>query len=592
MGLGCCKRRRKGFEVRPQVETLEQRCLPAVDPILEWNAVAIEVNRVSYSGEVMNDQVGPTRSSRALAMTHAAMFDAWNSIHRKFTPYLVQPPNYLRASDAAAVAQAAHDVLVAMYPSQTEFIGTKLTETLARVPNGIRETRGITLGAFVASQILAARTNDGSEIPGEYIPDGQPGHHDVDPLNPGQGFLTPAWGDVQTFVLPSVESVPTTAPPALDSVEYAMAYAQAKELGEETSAERTTDQTEIGIYWGYDVARGLGDPPRLYNQIARVIAEQEHNSVAENARMFALINLAMADAGIQAWDVKYSNAFWRPISAIRSGDLDGNGNTVGNPTWSPLGAPRTNPAEGEDVNFTPPFPAYTSGHATFGGAAFKSMTNFFQTDEIRFNIPFDFISDEFDGVSRDIHDMIPELVLDHVRKIRPRHFDSFSQAAAENAASRIFLGIHWRFDAIAGVSAGNRIADYAFDHILRPRSGRQVGHVASADFIRQIDAYLDGTYQHTPAAVAAEMIELIVTPGAFNLGTIGSTASPLVHDVMSEMMDDSRLFTSLVRLIDRLARFSSIPHLTLYKLEAKLRDKVFAETDLINNLVEQMGMTT
>jgi hypothetical protein len=114
------KRHHRRFEVRPRIEALEERCVLAVDPILEWNAIAIEVNRVSYSGEVDNDQVGPTRSSRALAITHAAMFDAWNSIHRKYTPYLVQAPNFRKASAEAAVAQAAHDKLVALYPSQTE----------------------------------------------------------------------------------------------------------------------------------------------------------------------------------------------------------------------------------------------------------------------------------------------------------------------------------------------------------------------------------------------------------------------------------------------------------------------------------------
>ncbi len=580
------KNRRKGFVFQSQIEALEERCVPSVDPILEWNAVALEVNRISYSGNVVNDQIGPTRSSRALAIEHAAMFDAWNSIHRKYNPYLVQAPNFRSASDVAAVAQAAHDTLVAMYPNQQAFIDTKLDETLARVPNGRRETRGINVGKFVAHQILLARTNDGSEVAGEYIPDGQIGHHNVDPLNPGQGFLTPAWGDVTPFAISSTDAIPTRTVPGLDTVEYAQAYTQVKQLGEETSTERTTDQTEIGIYWGYDVARGLGDPPRLYNQIAQVIAQQEHNTVAENARMFALINIAMADAGIQAWGVKYRDEFWRPINAIRQGDADGNDDTVGDPTWSPLGAPRTNPLPGEDVNFTPPFPAYTSGHATFGGAAFKTMTNFYQTDDLRFSIPFDFISDEFNGVCTDIHELIPDLVLDHVRQIRPRHFDSFSQAAAENAASRIFLGIHWRFDATAGVSAGNRIADYTFDHVLRPRSSRSPMHVASINFTSQIDAYLNNTYTTSVEAIAADIIEIIVAPGTFRVQTL-NTASPLVKQVMTELLDSSRKFRSLVRVLDRLANDDRpASHVALYRMEAKLRDLVFSSKDLIENLVE------
>jgi hypothetical protein len=487
--------RGQGPRFKPRLEALENRCLLSVDPILEWNAVAIEANRVSYSGGVVNDQVGPTRSSRALAIVHVAMFDAYNSIHRDFSPYLTQAPNSNNASDEAAVAQAAHDTLVAMYPHQQALFDTALTQTLARVPDGAREDRGRAVGAYVAQHILAARANDGSQIPGAYIPDGLPGHHVADPLNPDQGFLTPAWGKVTPFGISSTSQIATPTVPGLDTVEYTLAYDQVQRLGEEFSTVRTTDETEIGIFWGYDVAHGLGDPPRLYNQIARVIAEQQGNTVAENARMFALINIAMADAGIQCWGVKYRDDFWRPIVAIRNGDSDGNPDTVGQADWRPLGAPLSNPFPGQDVNFTPPFPAYTSGHATFGAAAFKTMANFYQTNDISFSIPFTFLSDEFNGVTRDIHELIPDLVLDHVRQALPRHFESFSQAAAENAASRIFLGIHWRFDAIEGVSAGNRIADIVFDTRLLPLHGHGPTHVASVDFTAQIDAYLNGIYK-------------------------------------------------------------------------------------------------
>jgi hypothetical protein len=487
-------RARRNERFRAGVEELEDRIVPAVDVILEWNAVALEVNRVSYSGGVVNDQLGPTRSSRALAIVHGAMFDAWNSVKRKYTPYLVNAPNPARASDVAAVAQAAHDALAALYPNQTAYVDMALAQTLRRVPDGARETRGINVGQFVAQRVLAARMGDGSQVAGDYVPDGQAGHHAVDPLNPGQGFLTPAWGGVTPFAIPNVAAIPVRTAPALDTPEYTMAYDQVQRLGEEMSAERTTDQTEIGIYWGYDVARGLGDPPRLYNQVVRVIAEQQENTVAENARLFALANIALADAGVVAWGVKYRDDFWRPIVAIRAGDMDGNPATAGDADWGPLGAPRTNPLPTEDVNFTPPFPAYISGHATFGAAALKTLANFYQTDDINFSIPFDFISEEFNGVSRDIQDAIPELVMDHVRQVRPRHYESFSQASAENAASRVFLGIHWRFDQLEGLSAGNRIADHIFDNFLRPLRVAGANHVANADFVSQVDAYLDGSY--------------------------------------------------------------------------------------------------
>jgi hypothetical protein len=490
------KRRRPWFRpYRPLIEQLEARCLLSVDPILEWNAIALEVNRISYSGGVVNDEVGPTRSSRALAIEHVAMFDAWNSINREFTPYLVQAPHANFASDECAVAQAAHDTLLAMYPHQQAYIDTALTESLRRLPDGPQKTRGIRVGSYVAEQILAARTGDGSEIPGEYVPDGAVGHHVADPLNPDQGFLTPAWGGVTTFGIPNTDAIPVPPVPDMNTDEFTQAYNQVKDIGANLTmpTSRTTDQTEIGLFWGYDVARGLGDPPRLYNQIARVIATQEGNSVAENARMFALINIAMADAGIVGWGVKYRDIFWRPVVAIRRADEIGNPDITADPKWAPLGAPRSNPLPSEHVNFTPPFPAYVSGHAVFGGAAFKTMADFYQTDDIDFKIPFDFISDELNGVTRDIHEQIPELVMDYVRQIRPRHFESFSQAAAQNAASRIFLGLHWRFDAIQGVDAGDRIADIVFDTNLRPREEGPT-HVPTVDFVSQIDAYLDGSY--------------------------------------------------------------------------------------------------
>jgi hypothetical protein len=480
---------------RLNVELLEQRCLLSNDPILDWNAIAIEVNRRSYSGGVVNDQVGPTRSSRALAIEHVAMFDAWNSIHHRFNKYLVMAPDANGASDVAAVAVAAHDTIVNMYPSQEAYVDDQLNQTLDSLPDVRMTTRGIAVGHYVAQAILAARTGDGSQIPGQYIPDGLPGHHIADPLNPNQGFLTPAWGGVRTFGIQSTADVPVPPVPSLTSDEYTQAFNQVKAIGEENSTVRTIDETEIGIYWGYDVARGLGDPPRLYNQIARVIAEQEHNTVADNARMFALINIAMADAGIACWGVKYQDIFWRPIVAIRRADTDGNPNTMADPSWQPLGAPLSNPLPTEHVNFTPPFPAYTSGHATFGGAAFKIMADFYQTDDVHFSIPFTFISDEFNGVTTDIHQSIPPIILNFIRQIEPRHFVSFSQAAAENASSRIYLGIHWRFDAIQGVSCGDRIADIDFDALLRPLHGNHPTHVQTVDFAAQIDAYLNGTYE-------------------------------------------------------------------------------------------------
>lgn len=551
---------------RLTLEQLEERLTPAqIDPILEWNAVAIEVNRVSYSGGVVNDQVGPTASSRALAITHAAMFDAWNSIHNKYTPYFTFVSNSTNANDDAAIAQAGHDTLMALYPHQQAYIDAALTQTLSRVPNSRQKERGIDLGHFVAQRILTARADDGSQIPGSYVPDGLPGHHQPDPLNPNQGFLGPAWGGVTTFAIPNTDAIPTPPVPSMTSAEYTAAFDQVKSLGQEGSTTRTADETAIGLFWGYDVARGLGDPPRLYNQIARVIAAQEHNSVGDNARMFALINLAMADAGICCWGVKYRDDFWRPIMGIRNGDVDGNPATAADPDWAPLGAPRSNPLPSETVNFTPPFPSYTSGHATFGGAAFKTMANFYQTDDIHMSIPFDFISDELNGVTKDIHDAIPGVVMDHIRDLLPRHYNSFSQAAAENAASRIFLGIHWRFDAVQGVSAGDRIADYAFDHLLQPRNGKREAHVPTVDFTSQIDAYLNGTYATyfaRPAgakgkAASAGLGRVTITPSGAGLASNPHLAAILGQILVGSGKPGVQMTAQQAALLDRF--FASLP---------------------------------
>jgi hypothetical protein len=205
----------------------------------------------------------------------------------------------------------------------------------------------------------------------------------------------------------------------------------------------------------------LGTPPRLYNQIARTIAIQEGNDVAENARLFALANVAQMDAGIAAWSSKYVDDFWRPILGIRGGDDDGNPLTISDPAWVPLGAPASNPRPGES-NFTPPFPAYTSGHATFGAAAFQILQRFYGRDDIGFT----FVSDELNGITRDADGSLRPLVA--------RHFSSLSQAKEENGQSRIYLGIHWSFDKTEGIFMGNEVANYVYARSMRPRPGSSI----------------------------------------------------------------------------------------------------------------------
>jgi hypothetical protein len=225
---------------------------------------------------------------------------------------------------------------------------------------------------------------------------------------------------------------------------------------------RSEDQTQIGIYWAYDGTPTLCAPPRLYNQIATHIAKQRRSSLIETARLLALVNTAMADAGTASWESKYHYAFWRPVTGIRESDPgtgptgagDSNDDTLGDPTFTPLGAPASNLAV---PNFTPPFPAYPSGHATFGGALFQTLRRFYRTDRIAFT----FVSDEYNGVTEDNEG--------NVRPLLPRSFTSLSQAEEENGQSRIYLGIHWAFDKTEGIAQGRKVADWVYENAFRPR---------------------------------------------------------------------------------------------------------------------------
>ena len=436
--------------------------------VLEWNAIALDALKNDSMLGANSKQNAPIRASRALAIVQAAVFDAVNSIDGSYDPYLIKVRTDPRASITAAAAQAAHDTLAALFPDFIPTLDADLAADLANIPSGRRRDEGVRVGKIVATGMLAARSNDGADVSMPYTPGNLPGQWRPDPLHPNQQALGSLWGEVTPFALRSGEQFHVPPPPALTSLDYAKAYLEVKNLGGNgvtTPTQRTAEQTTIGIFWGYDGSPGLATPPRLYNQIAELIATKQHNTVVQNARFFALIDIALADAGIACWDGKYDFSFWRPITAIRENDPGsgptglGSGNPFlvgqGDPSWSPLGAPADN---GNGTNFTPPFPAYASGHATFGAALFKMMANFYGRDNIHFTIG----SDEFNGVTRDQNGV--------VRPVVTRSFTSFSQAAEENGQSRIYLGIHWIFDKVEGIHCGSSVADFVFKHTLRPRS--------------------------------------------------------------------------------------------------------------------------
>uniref|UniRef100_UPI00356739AE vanadium-dependent haloperoxidase n=1 Tax=Novipirellula sp. TaxID=2795430 RepID=UPI00356739AE len=256
----------------------------------------------------------------------------------------------------------------------------------------------------------------------------------------------PAWGDVDTFAIDSTDDFVPESPPELTSEAYAEAYNEVLELGSIDSEVRTEDQTEAGLFWAYDRA-GLGTPLALYNDVLIQIAEQQGNTMEENAALFAQASVAMADAAIVAWETKFSEEFWRPVTAIQAGDDDGNDLTEGDADWVALGAPN-----GEDLSgFTPQFPTYISGHATFGGALFTTLQEFYGTDDIAFELT----SEELEVLLEN-----PELQEAYGIDLddATRSFDSFSEAMAENGRSRVYLGIHFNFDDTVGQEVGSAIA--------------------------------------------------------------------------------------------------------------------------------------
>jgi len=392
------------------------------DIVTDWNTAVLNSIRAG--------RTPPPMASRNMAILHASIFDAVNGVSPGAHHYLVKP---LHKSDAAntsaeaAATAAAHKVMLALYPTNAATYNTLHSSLLAGIPDGPAKLNGITWGMQVAEAMLAERANDGSTNVVPAPTSANPG--DWLPTPPAFApYLLPEWCFMQPFTMKSSEQFRPPPPPALDSAEYAEQYNQVKEIGSSTSATRTADQTQIAFFWA-DGA-GTETPPGHWNDIAQDVAAAQGNTLAQNARLFALLNLSLADAAISCWDAKYIYNWWRPITAIRAGDTDGNDATVADPTWSSLIG-------------TPPFPEHTSGHSTFSGAAATVLALFFGTD----NVPFTTGSDALPGVTRS--------------------FPSFSAAAEEAGLSRILGGIHFMSANLDGLEAGSDIGQNAVKHELK-----------------------------------------------------------------------------------------------------------------------------
>jgi membrane-associated phospholipid phosphatase len=469
------------FKAAPAAQAPPKRCpVPhgpdATGRLMHWNEVAIDASGLDHTpvapGEnrVFGEQFGPCRASRAMAIVHIAMFDAMNAINGPFESYTGLAAAAPGTSADAAIAQAAHDTLAALFPSQAASFDAQLAADLSQLPDDPAKTNGLALGQSAAAAILNLRTNDESQytephIGTNYTTGNLPGQWREDPISHNSLALGAYWGHVRPFVMTSGEQFRLPAPPALTSEDYTTAYDEVKQLGGDgvvTPTERTEEQTLTGIFWAYDGTPSLCAPTRLYNQIMVQIATQQHTEGIAMARLLALANVAMADAAMAVWESKFYYQFWRPVTGIRESDPgtgptglgDANPATAGDPAFSPLGAPASNL---NGPNFTPPFPSYPSGHAGFGGALFGTLRRFYQTDAIAFT----FVSDEFNGVTRDNQG--------NVRPLIPRQFSSLSQAEEENGQSRIYLGIHWAFDKTGGIAQGEQVADYVMRNAFLPR---------------------------------------------------------------------------------------------------------------------------
>jgi hypothetical protein len=396
------------------------------DTVTDWNAIA-STAIVSTAGQP------PHAATPSFAMVHGAMYDAVNAIDGGHEPYLATPPANASASKEAAAATAAFRVLAGLFPSQLPTLQPLYEASLAAVPPGSAKDGGIAAGDAAAAAMLAARANDGRGGPFTFVFGTAPGQWR--PTPPGFALDPAPWvANVRPFLVPSVEMLRSDPPNALTSDAYADDFNEVKRLGSIASTTRTADQTEAAIFWQ---DHGLA----LWNRVVRALSASHGLGIADNARLFAMMNLAAADGAIGCWNDKYYWNFWRPITAIREAAGDGNPETEADQAWTPLFDPAT-------VQFgtplvTPGFPDHPAGHGCISGAIVRALQNFFGTDKINFS-----------AVS--------------TRTRTTRSYDRFSEALKEIIDARVWGGIHFRTADVQGAVLGKKVARWLAKHYLQP----------------------------------------------------------------------------------------------------------------------------
>ena len=388
------------------------------NPVVQWNRNLLGIVRTPGA---QPSTIHPTRS---FAVMHAAIYDAVNAIDGTHRPYLVQLQNVSPgASQEAAAASAAHEVLVSLYPNLRATLDAKFQESLAQITDGSAKDQGLAIGQLAADQIVALRSNDGSNTaPTPHVFGTTPGAYQKTPPNFPNPVFT-QWPQVTPFALQFAGQFRPGPPPDLTSSAYTDAFNEVKAFGIARSTAATTDQALAGRFWN-------GAIQNYWNEIAQQTTLANNLTTAQSARLFALMNLTFADSVIAFYDAKYTYDFWRPITAIRAADQDNNPDTTPDPNWLP------------EVGNTTPDPSYPGAHAVISAAGATVLDAFFARDNFNFSVTSEVLA----GVQRS--------------------FTSFSSAADEASVSRIFAGVHFRTDLTAGQQLGNEVANYVVEHFL------------------------------------------------------------------------------------------------------------------------------
>jgi hypothetical protein len=391
------------------------------DVVLDWNATTLST---------LSTQ-SPFAAARFAAITQLAVFEAVNAITRDYDSYLGTIAAPADASPEAAAAAAAHGVLRAYFPGRSVELDAALVLSLAAIPDGPGKAAGVEVGVAAATAMLARRANDGSAVPQFYVPGPtDPGQWQRTPVCPAGGGAFLHWRNVAPFGVPAIEQFRLGPPPALNSGRYAKDFAEVKAVGAIDSVLRPQDRADVARLFG------LGLTPAAWaNSAARQIAAARGHSLSENARALALLNMALSDGTVAAFDTKYHYNFWRPETAIRAASLDDNEKTDENPAFEPF-------------VFTPCFPGYPSAHASVSYAASEVLERLYGPSghDISLSSP-----------------VVPGVTL---------HYTAFKRIVEDIDDARVFGGIHFRFDQEEGAHQGKSVGAYVYTHNLRPRNPR------------------------------------------------------------------------------------------------------------------------